>query len=304
MTESEWLICTDPKPMLDFLVQNGASDRKLRLFASACTDGCGSDIAELFADGEATAKQMADAVEEAWTEWNETARDTGWNIGDFSERVLAAECDPDAHAAAYKTADLVATENARRVAQGLMDAGSHQRVMGRQVPYDESAIDEATAEEYKKTKASQAELLREILGNPFHPYTINPFLLAWNDGVIRKLAQTIYDEPAFDTMPILADALEEAGCDNADILNHLRGPGPHVRGCWVVDLLLGKEAVVVPVKQVGSNLPVPVTQDEDGSTVKHPVPLNEATNENTSSSVPLFIVIAVLKAIFVLATHH
>jgi hypothetical protein len=55
------------------------------------------------------------------------------------------------------------------------------------------------------------------------------------------LVQGLYDERAFDHLPILADALEEAGCTNADILNHLRGPGPHVRGCWVVDLLLDKE---------------------------------------------------------------
>jgi hypothetical protein len=55
------------------------------------------------------------------------------------------------------------------------------------------------------------------------------------------MAQVIYDERKFEDLPFLADALEEAGCDNADILNHCRGPGPHVRGCWVVDLLLGKE---------------------------------------------------------------
>ena len=56
-----------------------------------------------------------------------------------------------------------------------------------------------------------------------------------------KLAQGIYEERAFDRLPILADALEDAGCDNADILSHCRGPGPHARGCWVVDLLLGKK---------------------------------------------------------------
>jgi hypothetical protein len=55
------------------------------------------------------------------------------------------------------------------------------------------------------------------------------------------LAQAIYDDRAFDRLPILADALEEAGCDTADILAHCRGPGPHVRGCWVVDLILGKQ---------------------------------------------------------------
>jgi hypothetical protein len=64
--------------------------------------------------------------------------------------------------------------------------------------------------------------------------------LSWNDGIVPKLAQAIYDDRVFDRLPILADALEEAGCTNADILNHCRQPGEHVRGCWVVDLLLGK----------------------------------------------------------------
>jgi hypothetical protein len=63
----------------------------------------------------------------------------------------------------------------------------------------------------------------------------------WNDGAVVKLAESIYTERAFDRLPILADALEDAGCTDAAVLDHCRGPGPHVRGCWVVDLVLGKE---------------------------------------------------------------
>jgi hypothetical protein len=70
---------------------------------------------------------------------------------------------------------------------------------------------------------------------------VNSAWLLWNAATVWKIAQAIYDDRAFDCLPILADALEEAGCDNADILDHCRGPGPHVRGCWVVDMLLGKE---------------------------------------------------------------
>jgi hypothetical protein len=70
---------------------------------------------------------------------------------------------------------------------------------------------------------------------------VGPSWLAWNDGTVVKLAQGIYDDRAFDRLPVLADALEEAGCDDADILDHCRRPGEHVRGCWVVDLLLGKK---------------------------------------------------------------
>jgi hypothetical protein len=75
-------------------------------------------------------------------------------------------------------------------------------------------------------------------GTPFRPVSVDP---AWPTSTVIALAQGIYDQWAFDRMPILADALEEAGCTNADILDHCRGPGPHVRGCWAVDLLLGKE---------------------------------------------------------------
>ena len=68
---------------------------------------------------------------------------------------------------------------------------------------------------------------------------IQPGWLAWSDGLAPKLAQTIYEQRAFDRLPILADALTDAGCQDESILTHLRGPGPHVRGCWVVDLVLG-----------------------------------------------------------------
>ena len=70
---------------------------------------------------------------------------------------------------------------------------------------------------------------------------MDPAWLAWNGGTVRKLAEAIYDERAFDRLPVLADALEEAGCADEGVLRHCRGGGPHVRGCWVIDLILGKE---------------------------------------------------------------
>ena len=82
-------------------------------------------------------------------------------------------------------------------------------------------------------------MLREIF-NPFHPVIINPAWLTWNDATVLRIAQAIYDEKAFNRMPILADALEDAGCENSDILKHCRNAGPHVKGCWVVDAVLGK----------------------------------------------------------------
>lgn len=81
------------------------------------------------------------------------------------------------------------------------------------------------------------DLLRCIFGNPFRPIV---FADSWRSETAVALASAIYAERAFDRLPILADALEEAGCDHADVLSHCRGSGPHARGCWVVDRVLGK----------------------------------------------------------------
>jgi hypothetical protein len=86
----------------------------------------------------------------------------------------------------------------------------------------------------------QADLLREIFGNPFRPTSIDPAWHTWNGGTIPSLARAIYDEKAFDRLPILGDALEEAGCSDPEILDHCRREGGHVRGCWVLDLVLGR----------------------------------------------------------------
>jgi hypothetical protein len=82
-------------------------------------------------------------------------------------------------------------------------------------------------------------LIREIFGNPFRPIQVNPEWLAWKCGTAAALARTIYEDRAFGRMPILADALEEAGCQDAYILDHCRHANSHVRGCWVIDVLLG-----------------------------------------------------------------
>jgi hypothetical protein len=89
-----------------------------------------------------------------------------------------------------------------------------------------------------KEAAHHVHLLHDIFYNPFHPITL---AIDWRFSSVQQLARVIYEDRAFDRLPILADALEEAGCTNPDILDHCRGPGPHVRGCWVVDLILGKE---------------------------------------------------------------
>jgi hypothetical protein len=96
--------------------------------------------------------------------------------------------------------------------------------------------------------AAQSQLLRDIVGNPFRPApALDPGWLAWQDGTVRQLSRKAYShrrlpegilQPAH--LSLLADALEDAGCTDPDLLGHLRGTGPHVRGCWAVDLVLGK----------------------------------------------------------------
>jgi len=206
MTEQEWLECTDWLSMWE-IVRHNHSERKLRLFSCACC----RRIWDLLTD-ERSRKVVE--VAEQFAEGNATVEDL-------------QEAD-DAAYWAYRDA--------------VNAAG----------PPAATALTASRTEIWRVLSASayavlapagkdQALILRCIFGNPFRPISINPTWLSWNDGTVRRIAQSIYNERAFDRLPILADALEDVGCDNADILRHCREPGEHVRGCWVVDLLLGKE---------------------------------------------------------------
>lgn len=146
---------------------------------------------------------------------------------------------------------------AERFADGL--SSEDERLAGRQVPSETSADAASRAALARSNEAMEAAaalasaaagtseeleqtlLLRDVVGNPFYPVEIDRSWLSRKDGTVVKLAEAIYNDRSFDRLPILADALEEAGCMEPAILEHCRGPGPHVRGCWVVDLLLGKE---------------------------------------------------------------
>src|SRR5262249_23499377 len=101
----------------------------------------------------------------------------------------------------------------------------------------------------RSERKAQCDLLRCIFGNPFRPLPPRPVtILAWNDRTVPRIAETIYSDrnlPAgtLDNarLAVLADALEEAGYSDPDLLGHLRGPGPRVRGCWAVDMVLRRE---------------------------------------------------------------
>lgn len=212
MTEQKWMECTDPGPMLEFL-RGKVSDRKFRLFSCACVRrqvwhildmrGRGAIIlSERLAQGQASSTELHSAALTMNTAFHTTHEKTA--------------------KAATKAASMTlwATADATRIARHVRDA------LGRP---DRNAA-----------RRDQVALLRDIFGNPFHPSAIDPTLLQWNDGIVQRLAQTIYEDRHFEDMPILADALMDAGCHDETILAHCRGAGPHVCGCWVVDLILGK----------------------------------------------------------------
>jgi hypothetical protein len=242
MTEAEWLQCSDPERMLEFL-RGKVSDRKLRLFVCACcrriwhllADGASQqavEMAEQSADDMAQSdalRQACASAEAAYKERRRVAERTPGLIGDLSA-YWAAAATADASRVAWLTS--WATES---VSQGVVSVVALLAAGTRQAEY-QGDISVCDAE-----MGVQCCLLSDLFGPlPLRPVIIDPAWLTWRDGTIPKLAQSIYDDRAFDQLPILADALEEAGCTSREVLDHCRGPGPHVRGCWVVDLVLGK----------------------------------------------------------------
>jgi hypothetical protein len=217
MTEAEWLAFEDPEPMLKFL-RGKATDRKLRLFACACTrrnSRCSQSVvfrraveaAELRADGLAGADELYSVAED-------DDDDDGVYIGP-TPAVTDSESYRAARAAAVEGVGFAAFR----------------------IPYSGGFYHSTRDNE----RAAPAALLRCIVGNPFRLETATA--IAWltrHDSTVPKLAQAIYAARRFADLPFLADALEDAGCDDADVLAHCRSGGEHVRGCWVVDLLLGK----------------------------------------------------------------
>jgi hypothetical protein len=120
-------------------------------------------------------------------------------------------------------------------------AAYYRDLWGQAIKGDSPVLPTAYSTELSQEEnATMTDLLRDVIANPFRPLVVDPNWLSWNDGTVSKLAQTIDAEQAFAQLPVLADALEEAGCTEAILLHHCRGPGPHTRGCWAVDLLLGR----------------------------------------------------------------
>jgi hypothetical protein len=186
------------------------------------------EIAERYADGEATEAERRAAAR---------AADAAAEAASFRAVDRRQPNDPLV-SAAYAAAGAVAAKHAFKL-DGIhgFDPADNARLAAleafRQNPPGDMSPWKADSVE----KAAQAELLRDIVGNPYRPAPFDP---AWRDAAVLACAEAIYRDRAWERLPELAQALEQAGCRTAEILDHCRGTTTHARGCWVVDVVLGK----------------------------------------------------------------
>jgi hypothetical protein len=222
MTEAEWLACTDSTAMLEF-IRLRASERKMRLVACACC----RRIWHLLIDA-----RSRQAVEDAESHVDGLInRDRLIQTRDDA-REAKRQFMPPAQVVAWRAACAaqdVTRDTGRSAASNCV--AETARAMNIR---DTNCCDPAELQQ-------QAAIFRCIFGNPFYLVTLDPTWRRWNDGTLVKLAESIYQNRAFDRLAFLADTLEEAGFHDAEFLGHCRQPSSHVRGCWVVDALLGKE---------------------------------------------------------------
>jgi hypothetical protein len=240
VTEAEWLSSTDPWLMLTFVRDSGqASFRRCWLFTAACCARAEfilapelarttARISELLATGEAPPEERRAALEFT-RRWKETfIRAQDWNV---AASVRAFEDFLHSHPPALS--GFLCAEWAIQLLSlpewPYPEDGRH----GEQ-PAPQRQSPRTTAEHYRHA----ANIFRCIF--PRVATDIDPAWLTWNGGAATRIARSIYEDRAFDRMPLLADALEDAGCADTVLLGHLRGPGPHARGCSALDWLLEK----------------------------------------------------------------
>jgi hypothetical protein len=255
MTEAEWLICDDTLPLFRHLRWVGtAAQRRERLFAASCVRRAWRLLAD---ERSRVAVQAAERYADRLASHSElaaVARHARAVVEIRTPAMAARKNTPGywagwaAHCAAGPTAAL-ARGDCFAATHAVANAVAHALVADRlaATPYRRRTVARArtqAAEAFLVERAAQAHLLRQVTGNPFRPASVDAACLT---AAALVLAQAPYDErilPSGELEParlaILADALEEAGGIEPTIVNHLRGPGPHVHGFWLLDALLGK----------------------------------------------------------------
>jgi hypothetical protein len=219
MTEAKWLKCREPSPMFDF-IESSASIRRCRLLACALCRRIWDQLTDYRSQ---RVVQIVEGVVDGLV--NELQIPTAWDDA-------RAAAGPQSIGGMTGIGDIVPPNSEARSAAAYTATTMPQGLLT-------VLVSSARASENPKTELmEQCKLFRDIFGNPFRPVSFDS---NWRTTTAIQLARQMYDSRDFSAMPILADALQDAGCDNADILDHCRGPGPHVRGCWVMDLVMGKE---------------------------------------------------------------
>jgi hypothetical protein len=256
VTEQQWLGDNQTKEMLRHLlglrpdelrVQDintfpacRATDRKLRLFACACYHrirhllpdqraAAAVAVAEQFADGLVPAARLRAADEEVRQACDEL--EPRWRLARGRARTLLSPIHE-----ALALGGVVTWREAQKAAY-YAASNAHHAFAAIRYP-DAGASDRKFSASQVAEERAQTQVIRDIFGNPFRPVSFDP---RWRTADSIGLASAAYEDRAFDRLPLLADALQDAGCDDEQVLGHCRSEGPHVRGCFVVDLVLRKE---------------------------------------------------------------
>lgn len=248
MTEAEWQVCANP-PTLRNACRDRIDPMRFRWLAVEW----GSRIRHLFnADDLPWFDAFASWVAGVGDHPRQVCEHPQWEalIRHVYHIDLARDCirsirDRDDPLSAAVSAAMSFAEFLPRPTEEIADFSRTHRKRSKKARANEKTRTDAqwllraaeTKEHRERTHWEFCEQFRCVVGNPFRPVAFAP---SWRTETAVVLASGIYAERAFDRLPILADALEEAGCDHPDVLSHCRGPGPHVRGCWVVDGVLGK----------------------------------------------------------------
>jgi hypothetical protein len=248
-------MCQKPQTMLEWLRDNRkASERKLRLFGYACVRRIwrlladknlwrAIEASERHADGFASNHELGVAVSAAHRVRRKG--DDGWRAAYDVACYHPGMAYMNASSAVLYVSSAVGRTAVPSVPPSHISYFDGDRLVSEEVPMNPLRAARNAAIDDEET--TQTSLLRDVFGPlPFREIHIDPAWLSWNDGTVRQLAATIYEEPSLPDgtldnarLAVLTDALEEAGCSNAELLNHCRLPRVHVRGCWVVDLWLG-----------------------------------------------------------------